>query len=436
MTEQWVNDLRAEPIDTNPRTGFEDELRATLIAEQNGARTSTRSMTTGQKRGWLLGAAAACVVLLFGGLLVFSGGDEALAPSTVPEPTTAITQEPVPTTDVEPSSSTVPDAPAPTVLPVAADVVVTDTQAISLDEWRDPAAMPPLSDDIVAIDRQALPVGWTVSGEDGRLLVYPDAVSASNGYIYTAVVTTDGQTSFDVTLSRDPINSDPCFLPTAGFPGTVGDLTGATAGDAVCGQTDDGNALAVVPADRSDTGSQWTALDVANAMSFVPADEVPHPDLTVLVDDEEPATVDFAGTLTGARWAVTVVPSGTRRTDLYVAGNLLSGMELSQEGLNVGQAIPSIESDLTAVPGYGVVAYGHVAGDAVAVIVTTDDERTASLPTSTVDGRSAFAVPIPDSVDVATLTFVAADASALLVVDVPDIPLGYGGGYLGLTPPR
>jgi hypothetical protein len=110
-------------------------------------------------------------------------------------------------------------------------------------------------------------------------------------------------------------------------------------------------------------------------------------------------------------------------------------MELSQEGLNVGQAIPSIESSLTAVPGYGAVAYGHVAGEAVAVIATLDDERTASLPTAPVEGRSAFAVPIPDTVAVATLTFLAADGSPLLVVDVPNIPRGYGGGFLGLVPP-
>ena len=80
--------------------------------------------------------------------------------------------------------------------------------------------------------------------------------------------------------------------------------------------------------------------------------------------------------------------------------------------------------------------YGHATGDAVAVIVTLDDGRTARLPASPVDGRSAFAVPIPDSVNVATLTFIAADGSVLTIGDVPDIPVGYGGGFLSVIPPR
>ena len=432
MNEQWINDLRAEPIDTSPRPGFKDELRAALIAEHNGISTPTQPATSRHRRAWLLGAAAACVALLIGGLVVFTGNDQTLTPSTVPEPTTATTPDTTPSTDVKPTASTIPEEPAP-VTTAAADLTKTNTQTISLDEWIDPAAMPPLDADIVAIDRQTLPAGWTVSNEDGRLLAYRDDMG---GYLYTAAVTTDDQTVFDVTFSRDPNNSDACFLPTSRFPGTIGDLTGATPGEAVCGQTDEGNNLAVVPADSSNTGSQWSALDVANAMSFVPADDVPHPDLTVAFVAGEPEVIDFAGTLTGAQWSVTVEPSGTRLTNLYVAGNMLSGMELSQEGLNVGQPIQALESILTGVPGYGAVVYGHVVGDAVAVIVTLDDGRTASLPASPVDGRSAFAVPIPDSINVATLTFVAADGSVLTVGDVPDIPVGYGGGYLSVIPPR
>ena len=432
MNEQWINDLRAEPIDTSPRPGFQDELRATLIAEHNGAATPTKPAELGHRRSWLLAAAAACVVLLIGGLVLFGGDDQTLTPSTVPERTTATTPGTVPSTDSEPSASTLPDGSGPITTAVA-DLVVTGTQAISLDEWIDPAAMPPLDANIVAIDRQTLPAGWTVSDEDGRLLVFPNDMG---GYLYTAAVTTDDQTVFDVTFSRDPFNSDACFLPTAGFPGTVGDLTGATVGEAVCGQSDEGNNLAIVPADSANIGSQRSALDVANAVSFVPADDVPHRDLTVAADDEEPDDVDFAGTLTGARWSVTVEPAGTRRTNLYVAGNMLGGSELGQEGLNVGQPIPAIESNLTGVPGYGAIVYGHVDGDAVAVIVTLDDGRSARLPAFPTDGRSAFAVPIPDSVNVATLTFIAADGSVLTIGDVPDIPVGYGGGFLSVIPPR
>lgn len=426
MNEQWINDLRAEPVDTAPRPGFKDELRATLIAEHDGAMTPTRPATTEHRRAWVLGAAAACVALLVGGLVLFTRDDQTITPSTVSEPTTPTTPGTVPATDGEPSASTFPDDSAPVTTAVA-DLTVTDTQTISLDQWIDPAAMPPLDANIVAIDRQTLPAGWTVSNENGRLLAFPNN---TGNYQYTATVTTDDQTVFDVTWY------DPCFLPTAGSPRAVDDLPGTTVGDAVCGPSDESENLAVAPADTSNTGSQWNAADVADAVSFVSADDVPHRDLTVAVDNDELGDVDFAGTLTGAQWSVTVEPTGTRRTNLYVAGSLLGGSELSGEGLNVGQPIPTVESTLTGVPGYGAVVYGHVDGAAVAVIVTLSDGRTANLPTSTADGRSDFAVPIPDSVDVTTLSFVAADGSVLTTADVPDIPVGYGGGFLSVIPRR
>jgi len=54
----------------------------------------------------------------------------------------------------------------------------------------------------------------------------------------------------------------------------------------------------------------------------------------------------------------------------------------------------------------------------VSVIVTSNDGRTARLPTYPFYVRSNFAVPIPAE------------------VDIPDIPLGCGGGFLNLIPRR
>jgi hypothetical protein len=95
-----------------------------------------------------------------------------------------------------------------------------------------------------------------------------------------------------------------------------------------------------------------------------------------------------------------------------------------------------MDSTVEGVPGYGAIAYGHVQGEAVAVLVTADDGRTARLPMLPGQERSAFAVPIPDTVNVATLAFVTADGAVLAAVDVPDIPRGYGGGSLNIIPPR
>ena len=431
MNDKWVEDLRAEPVDTTPRPGFKDELRATLIAERNGT-TAPPLFPKSSRRVWLLGAAAACVALLIGGLLLFNGDDEALTPATIPEPTTVATTAVVPPTTAETPATIAPESTTP-VTAADPDLVVSEPQAISLDQWIEPATTFSVSGDVVAIDRQSLPDDWSVSDEDGRLLVYPNDMS---GYMYTATVTTGDQSVFDVTFSRDPFKSDACFLPTAGFPGTVGDLSGATVGDAVCGQTADGNNLAVVPK-PSTTDFQASALDVANTLTFVTADDVPHPDLTAIVGDEEPADVAFAGTLSGARWAMTVEPTNNWKLFTYIAGNSTGGMEGISQSIGEGEVqLSGMDSVVEGVPGYGALAYGHVQGDAVAVVVTTDDGRTARLPMLPGDGRSAFVVPIPDSVRVATLAFVIADGSVLAVVDVPEIPRGYGGGSLSIIPPR
>ena len=437
MNETWIDELRTEPIDTDPRLGFKNELRTALIAEQRSDTTSPRSASSG-RRSWLIGAAAACVALLIGALFVFAGDDRTLTPSTVPEsttptPATMPSTDTEPPTDTEPANSTVADDSLP-VTSAVPDVIVTDTQTIGLDQWIEPASMTSLDADIVAIDRQQLPAGWTVSDEDGRLLLYPSGMSDTNGYLYIAVVATDDQAVFDVTFSSDPTFTDPCFLPLAGFPGTVGDLTGTTIGDAVCGTTVDGNNLAVVPANDTNAESQDSALDVATALSFVGADDVPHPDLTLTEKTNEPAEVDLAGTLSGARWAVTGEKSSTRQIAVYVAGSFVGGRDVFAPSSL--QTQPVVSGSIYGVPGYGAVAEGDVDGEGVSVIVTLDDGRTARLPTSPFYERSNFVVPIPDSVDVATLRFIAADGSVLAVADVPDIPLGYGGGFLNLIPRR
>lgn len=432
MNDEWIDELRLGPVDTDPRAGFKDELRARVLAERNGTTAPVPSAAGGSRRWWLLGAAAACVALLIGGLFLLAGDDQALTPSTVPKPTPTTVPGAVPSSTIEPSS-TLATEPSVPVTTAVADLVVSDPGGISLDGWIDPTSRPPLDAAIVEIDRQALPSGWAVSDEAGTLLVFPNGMV---GYSLTAVVTA-GDATFDVTVTRDSFQDpDPCFLPLARYSGTVGDLTGATVGDAVCGKTDDGTALAVVPSTGTNPGAQPSALDIANALSLVQADDIPHPDLTAAVGNDEPADVDFAGTLSGARWAVTVEPSGNWKIWNYVAGSSLGGMEGIGQSLTPTPQQSIMDSSLQGVPGYGAIAYGHVQGDAAAVIVTTNDQRTARLPMLAGDGRSAFAVPIPDTVDVDTLTFVREDGTVIAIVDVPDIPVGYGGGSLSLIPRR
>ena len=65
-----------------------------------------------------------------------------------------------------------------------------------------------------------------------------------------------------------------------------------------------------------------------------------------------------------------------------------------------------VDGSIRDGPGHGAVVGGDVEGQGVSVIVTSNDGRTARLPTSPFYVRSNFAVPIPAG------------------VDIPDIPLG------------
>lgn len=432
MNDEWVDRLRAEPVNTDPRPGFKDELKDTVRAEWCDSNTSEQPSTAGgPRRWWMLAVAAACIVLLVGGLIAFGRNEQTLTPANVPE--TVPNPESVPSTNIDSPPTTQPEVTVP-VDPAPADTVVSDPLTISLDDWIVPQSTPSVDEVVVEIDWQALPAGWTVSEESGQVLGRPANVF---GYSYTAVVTTDDQAVFDVSFVRDPLDGDPCFLPLLEFSGTVGDLTGTTVGDAVCGGFDEDSTLAVVPTADSRPVGQRSALDVAKTLSFVRADDVPHPDLVAVVGDEEPDDVAFAGTLSGVRWALTVEASGTRRMFAYVAGVRTSGIEGVSQELRNGELSPMfMDSVLEGVPGYGAIAYGHVEGDAVAAIVTTHDRRTARLPMMPIGGRSAFAVPFPDTVDVATITFVDADGSTIGAAEVPDIPVGFKGGALNLIPRR
>lgn len=411
MTDPWVEDLRRESVDTDPRPEFKTELRAAVLAAARNEHWANDPSDRGRRRRWVLfGTAAACVAALVTGL-VFVDRDRDTDPVTAPAPTIASTE-----TSPDPETSV--------------DLVVDDPLAISLDSWIDPTVELVVSDKAVAIDERALPAGWTVTRPAGSVNVYPNDLT---GYSFSAQITTDDGASFDIEYTNDPFNTDPCFLPLVDFPGTVGDLTGATSGDAVCGPLEAGASLAVIPSDTS-SETQRSALEVANSINLVHVDEIPHLDLADAAADDNPSAAVLAGSLSGISWTLTGDSSPTRPTQLLVEGKPASGSELSQTGVDIGQGLPAIDNTIAGIPGYGAIVFGHTDGRAESVIVTTSDNRTAMLPTSPSGDRSYFAVPVPDTVRVTTLTFTASDGSVVAKGAVPAIPAGFYGGALNLTP--
>ena len=212
MNEQWINDLRAEPIDTSPRPGFKDELRATLIAEHNGVTTPAQPAASGHRRAWVLGAAAACVALLIGGLVVFTGYDQTLTPSTVPDPTPAVD----PTVASLPPSTSV--APPPTENQCVLDTrtVLDDLLATRLSGRLPESCISSAVQSRIA-ETEASPPCWAACA-NGTAVIGFDVVRQSefeqpstgeSGSSFEVVVTyANGDDSVEVVIERFDVTVD------------------------------------------------------------------------------------------------------------------------------------------------------------------------------------------------------------------------------------
>lgn len=205
MNEQWIDQLRSEPVDIDPRHGFKAELRDRIVAERNG---TTSRLDAHPRRGWrLIAAAAGCVGLLIGGLVVFGSGDRALTPSTIPEQTPATTPVTVPSITSEPETTNVPDG--------SSNAPTTES---TIDDLRFPN---PLGLDVVAVLEPAPlePVNATVASGDTFADV--DWAQGRNGSTDVWVID-DGEWTGALSVTDFAI---PWDIATEGFtPTLIGDV--------------------------------------------------------------------------------------------------------------------------------------------------------------------------------------------------------------------
>lgn len=134
----------------------------------------------------------------------------------------------------------------------------------------------------------------------------------------------------------------------------------------------------------------------------------------------------MAGTLRGVRGLVDVPPSTDRSMSPYIAGTLSVGTD---ESYSDGEPVDAVELvTLSGVPGYGALVTGFAPPTTTHVIATTAGGDIARVPVAQRANASVFAVPIPDTVAVSALTFLAADGSVVATLEIPDLPFGFGGG--------
>jgi hypothetical protein len=140
MSENWNEILQNEPIDEMPRPGFEAELRAGLIDEWNGRPTITpadgpQSADRATRRGWLLGAAAASVLLIGGVVIATRTGSDSTVQTPANNPIPSPSAGPALATDavVNPNPETTEDPTATAVVVPGDSRVGSEAQAGELN---------------------------------------------------------------------------------------------------------------------------------------------------------------------------------------------------------------------------------------------------------------------------------------------------------------
>lgn len=364
----------------------------------------------GTRRG-MMAVAAAIVLVVVGVGIVASWNDPPTAPGE---------QQPAPT------------------LPVLS-VDVSDPTAVSLDELNGPGTL--LDRTYLALDKERIPDGVTIEQAGGALIanadLYGDSGRVEDAFTYTynvSLVLDDGST-FWIQIVDDTDNS----LDLA-YECAVESLVESTErrrivarGKALCLYLGE-SMISMVPMDTSEYFDPDMAVgrDVFEQLQFIEVDEMPVFELPLGPGRDEPADVAFAGTLSGVRWAATVAPGALRTMFTYVDGKEQGGFENDRSSQPDDAAVTGVEGSIDAIPGLGTILYGFAPPSATNVIVVTRDGEFARLPLRRRELESYFAVPVPDSIAVTSLTFVAQDGSIVTDVDMPPLPKGLGGGYGGL----
>lgn len=340
----------------------------------------------------------------------------------------------------QPSSPTV--SPPPTFA-----VEISDPLAISLDTLNASDRPPPNDRTYLVIDGAHLPDGVSVKSEGGALFGFQPAFEQST-YSYGATLIVDGRSEFMfliVDTAEDDAEDAPSIIPWRECaadmligPVEPGRVLGTRNPQSACLLHPAGYVVSMHPIDTSEDFDPDVEIGrmIFGQLQFVEVDEPPYVDPGSMDVADEPTDVTFAGTLSGTRWAATVGPGELRPMVTYVSGKQQGGFRIDRSSQPDDLRVDDIAGDIDAIPGFGAILYGTAPATAVAVVASTNQDELARLPVHRRDLESFFAVPVPDTVTVEHLVFVAEDGSTVATVDVPLLPKGLGGGYDGALTSR
>ena len=292
-----------------------------------------------------------------------------------------------------------PDQTQPTVVDSGRpNQTITRPDALDLDPWliNAPAWPPRPAGPYLVFDVNKLPSGWTVkSVTSGNTLRIP---FIAGSYRWTAELDSPGGEQFIVNISNDlpraPLADSPTPVDVRGHDGTQSDF-------AIDWNETDTVSAEVRAADRA---SRQSALDLANALVTTTVDDLtgePIPDAPEVVSPvSQPNTLQ--GSIGKLPWFVGVDSPGTGDMFLYLDGRLSVG-SFSTAGADQ-PSTPYFDVEFAGVHA-GVMIVGTAPASVASVRAELSDVTTIDLPIAPRIGGTAFAVPVPDGLDLVAVDF-------------------------------
>jgi hypothetical protein len=305
---------------------------------------------------------------------------------------------------------------APGDSPTRTDIVLTDPLSLTLDDQPRTASPPvPQSQYVVPDVTQLLP-GWTASEKTAFSIISPP----DNGYrvIYSLVSPTGASYSVDV-MAGISMKYGEIAVDINGHEGLLSN-------NSVWWEQQPGVGVTVSHGpDSASTASAEDVIDVARSVAFATVTQLP---LVPIDTDIEPVLsgADFAGTLSGVRYAVTTNSGPLRGIRVIVGKDPVAGLEDDRLSQPTDDPATAGTVDLVGVAGYGAIVFGYTEPATAALRANLANGSTIHVPVLRNPGETYFALPVPLGVEVTTLDFLDITGATLRTATMPSLPADFG----------
>jgi hypothetical protein len=384
-----------------------------------------------ESRRWRVILVAGAIAVVAAGLAWLGSRPSVTPASPTPTPTSAPpsapTSAPSPVTTsgtVQAGTTTTAASPVP-----RSSSPITDAHAINLDSWLTGAPAWPTTSTgpFLVFDLTTLPAGWTIDSSGGGTGI--PGYTFPQTWSWHATLTSPSGTRYVIELAP---SASPFVGPLeSAVPIQVRGHDGSgNSTRIVWNETDtvSGTVSALGP-DSAPGGSRAVEVALVTGMATKSIDRLPTEETTA-VDPIKPADslLQLQGTINGRHWSarVTTAPPGS----IWVSVDSWGGGDGFGSNNQTSSIVNGLQLSVSGVPG-GVIVYGAAPSTVAGVRVELSDGVTIDLPVYQWTGGSAFAVPIPDGLDVSKLAYLDVTGTVLHRTLLPEFAIptvGSSGG--------